>query len=238
MQEELKVQNDDHLRVAGSHMMYLGWFESTMRDLLALAESSPDLRELYNETYYREGVALYPKEISAARLRFGEMSLGDLTHRCFETFSDYPCWQDDTIRGTIDHLSLLRNAFAHAHVQPHRPFLLYTPASRALPNVKRSMRCWKCSKALGVCECNPAFREDPPTLVINAADERFIDALNGDLERMDLQCFLPTASQLGVIYQGMAWWRSYGFLVGRVLRDRQGRLVIDYQRLTPNPPKR
>ena len=40
----MKVQQDKHLIEAGISVMYLAWFESTMRNLLTLAESSDDVR--------------------------------------------------------------------------------------------------------------------------------------------------------------------------------------------------
>ena len=104
MQPPKKVRQDRHLIEAGKNVMYLAWFESTLRNLLALAESPIDLRELYNEQQEKDGFVLYPREFATARLRIGELSLRGLASRCYETFRDYPCWQDESIRGTIEHL--------------------------------------------------------------------------------------------------------------------------------------
>ena len=205
----MKIQQDNHLIEAGKNVMYLAWFESTMRNLLTLAESSDDARERYNQAHPREGRVVYPTEFAYARLEVGELTLGQLTKRCLERFAGHAAWQEESVSATIESLSLLRNAFAHAHFEPHRPFLLYTPDARALRKIKRgALRCWSCRGHVGICVCHPELEHDPPALILRANDHRLINALNDDLERIDLRCFVPTAYELGVVYQGLAWWQE------------------------------
>ena len=206
--------------------MYLSWFESKMRDLLALAETTRNERERYNRAHDVDGTLIYPEKFTSARLRLGELSLSSLTGRCYQAFAGYLCWVDPQIRGIIVHLSLLRNAFAHAHVEPHREFLLYTPDKRALPKLGDDTRCWKCWGYSGACNCGTPFVGEPPTLVIKADDPGFIDSFNDDLMTVDLKCFLPTAFELGVVYQGCAWWLPDGYLTQKVAKDQTGRLQI------------
>ena len=210
----MKVQQDNHLIEAGKKVMYLAWFESTMRDLLTLAESSDDVRERYNEAHQGTGFIVYPHEFASARVRVGELSLGQLVRRCLERFCGSAPWKDESVRATIESLSLWRNAFVHAHVEPHRPFLLYTPNAPALQKIREGwLRCWQCRGKIGICGCHPEFEHDPPVLIVRADDPRLIDALNDDLESIDLHCFVPTAHELGVVYQGLAWSAGKGLCI-------------------------
>lgn len=67
MVQAAKVEFDDHFDTAGKQMAFLTWFESMMRDLLALAESSPEGRRRYNESPEIGGYVVHPEEFARAR---------------------------------------------------------------------------------------------------------------------------------------------------------------------------
>ena len=226
MVQAAKVEFDDHFDTAGKQMAFLTWFESMMRDLLALAESSPEGRRRYNESPEIGGYVVNPEEFARARLKLGELILSQLTERCFDRFTGYEPWSDSIILRSIEQLSLLRNAFAHAHLQPHRPSLFYTPNSQGLTKIRHSLDCWICLGRVGSCGCHPHLNDDPPPLVIRVNDTRFLDAFHDHLKRIDLQCFIPTAYKLGVVYQGLTWESPRGYMVRHVVQNRLGGLDI------------
>ncbi len=205
-----RVEADSHLQSAGECFMFLCWAESTMRDFLVLHEGSCDLRIEYNTAY---GSSMHPPEFARRRLEAGRLSFGRIKN---EFLSAWPQWKDDReIRDAIERVVIYRNGFGHAQVQPFRQYLLYTPTAIALEAIREYMRCSICRSQLKNCKCNHEDVAEPLSLVFRCLDSKFLVQFYGDIRTVDVKCFLPTAKELNVAYQGVAWPRGNGFTIAQ-----------------------
>ena len=207
--EAVQIQHDKHLVSAGECFMFLCWVESTMRDFVTLKEGGEDMRRQYNQAYGREN---HPREFSRRRLELGRYSFGRIKNRflCM-----WPEWKErNNIREAIERAVICRNGFGHAQVQPFRPYLLYTPSVDSWETIEKYTRCHKCRRFHKDCECTQDDLAEPRTLIFRCLDDQFIDQFYGDIQTIDLDCFLPTARSLSIAYRGVAWPREKGYVIG------------------------
>ena len=195
-----KVEPDNHLQSAGECFMFLCWAESVMRDLLVLGNASDDLRRSYNRAY---GVESHPSDFTRERLELGRRSFGRIKN---QFLCKWPEWKDRAdIHEAMERIVIYRNGFGHAQVQPFRQYLLYTPSQSAIKGIREFMRCKICHERLKDCECKRDDMAAPFTLLFRCLDREFLAQLYGDIRQVDQECFLATAKQLDVAYQGVAW---------------------------------
>ena len=205
-----RVETDNHLQSAGECFMFLCWVESTMRDLLVLHEGSCALRAKYNKAY---GASNHPPEFARRRLEIGRLTFGRIKN---EFLSAWPKWKADTeIHDAIERVVIYRNGFGHAQVQPFRQYLLYTPTTTALKAIREFMRCSKCLSRLKDCKCKHENATEPLSLVFRCVERNFLSQLYGDIRTVDEKCFLPTAKELDVAYQGVAWPENRGWVLAQ-----------------------
>lgn len=201
-----RVESDNHLQSAGECFMFLCWVESTMRDLLVLGEGSTDLRSRYNSAY---GSAAHPPDFSRRRLELGRLTFGRIKN---QFLSRWPQWKKNTdIHHAIERVVIYRNGFGHAHVQPFREYLLYTPNVSATKAIQEYMKCSNCLNRLKDCECQCGNLAQPLSLVFRCLERKFLSQLYGDIRAVDEKCFLPTATELDVAYRGVAWPVGRGY---------------------------
>ena len=186
--------------------MFLSWAESAMRDLLVLGNANDDLRRSYNRAY---GAQNHPVSFARARLELGRLSFGRIKN---QFLCKWPEWKDKAdIHEAIERIIIYRNGFGHAQVQPFRQYLLYTPSQSAIKSIREFMRCKICRERLKDCECKRDDMAEPLTLVFRCLDREFLAQLYGDIRQVDQNCFLATARQLDVAYQGVAWPEGEGY---------------------------
>ena len=189
----LKIESDQLLVDAGECFMFLLWVESVLVDLLVLAEGDRDLRNRYNAK------GPHPIEFSQRRFELKALDISEITRMFLDR---WPQWKDDQeVYHSLHRISLWRNAFGHAQVQPFREYLLYHP--KRWERIEEHMRCGSCYKFLKDCECPSASDlSDPPCLKL---DEDTIVSVYLDIRQVDRCCFFPTAVKLDVKYRGIAW---------------------------------
>lgn len=201
-----RVDTDNHLRSAGECFMFLCWVESTMRDFLVLSEGSANLRAKYNSAY---GSASHPPDFARKRLELGRLSFGRMKNRFLCT---WPEWKNNTdVHDAVERIVIYRNGFSHAQVQPFRKYLLYTPSQTATKAIHEFFKCSICLKRLKSCMCKRNDMAEPLSLVFRCLDNNFLLQLYGDIRTVDQQCFLPTAKNLDIAYQGVAWPEGEGY---------------------------
>ena len=191
------VQEDAHLIAAGECFMFLSWVHSAMCDLLALHSLGPQGRARYNAAYQAGGP--WPAEFSDERLTLSKESFRTLKNRFLDT---WPQWRTHAVHEAIERVVLLRNAIGHAHVQLHRPYLLYVPEDGRWPALGANFTCERCRLPLLSCTCAHATVK---SLILPCREPWFVASLYADIQCVDTQCLLPTAKFLGVEYQGCAW---------------------------------
>lgn len=207
MQIKKRAETDKHLQSAGECFMFLCWTESAMRDLLALSDCSAGLRAKYNCAYK---ITSYPSGFTRKRLELGRLSFGDLKN---QFLARWPEWKENSnVRYAIERVVIYRNGFGHAQIQPFREFLLYTPNKKAVEAIREFMRCSTCLKFLKYCNCERDDMAEPLSLVFHCRDGNFLSQLYGDIKTIDQECFLPTAMDLDVAYQGATWPEDEGFV--------------------------
>ena len=189
--------------------MFLGWVESTMRDLLVLGEGGEQIRAKYNTAY---GKSAHPPEFARRRLELGQLSFGQIRDRFYK---NWPRWKSEReVHEAIERVVIYRNGFAHAQIQPFRNYLLYTPNKSSLRAIQQFTKCGLCLQYLKECSCKKVDRAEPLTLKLSCLDKGFITQLYGDISTVDLKCFLPTARYLNVAFQGISWPTRNGHVQG------------------------
>ena len=201
MDRNPSVQSDPHLIAAGQCFMFLSWVQSVMCDFLALEALDPESRARYNAAF--TAGAPWPEDFSVGRLTLMRNSFSRLKQWFL---AKWP--QSSDVRASIERVVLLRHAFAHAQIQPFRPYLLYVPDDdRKWGALGRYFRCAQCLLPLKECNCAHASIE---ALSLRCQEPWFEDSLYGDIGRVDVECFVSTAKLLGVEYQGGAWRTGNG----------------------------
>lgn len=204
-----QVQPDNHLQSAGECFMFLGWVESTMRDLLVLQEGGEQMREKYNSAYGKES---HPSDFARRRLELGRLSFSQIKNRFF---CQWPQWKNERhIHEAVERVVIYRNGFAHAQIQPFRNYLLYTPNEGSLKAIREYTKCIHCNHYLKDCSCQHIDRVEPLTLKFPCLEKQFVDQLYRDISTVDLRCLLPSAIQLNVAYNGIAWPTKNGHVQG------------------------
>ena len=211
----MKVQNDNHLISAGECFMFLCWVESSMRDFIVLHDGGEDMRARYNKAI---GSEVLPSDFSRCRLKMGAVGFGKIKNR-FLTI--WPAWKTrQDVHEAIERAVIWRNAFGHAQIQPFRPYLLYTPNEQSWRNIGRFTRCGTCLQYQKYCQCSIDDNADPPTVIMRCLDQKFLQNIYRDIQTIDTRCFLSTAKELNIFYQGIAWPKGSRFLICRYSPDK------------------
>ena len=184
--------------------MYLLWVESTMCDLIVLMEGDEEMRQRYNAAY---GEAPHPPEFIIERMKMTVHSFGKIREKFFKI---WPRWENCPIIGeAVERVVIYRNAFGHAQVQPHRGYLLYSPAN--WDAINKYCYCGNCSKRHSDCDCPKVNSFEPRCLKL---DLRTVCRTYDDIKTIDQDCFCPTAVDMGIQYRGIAWpTGNGGFLI-------------------------
>ncbi len=205
-----QVEFDHHLRSAGECFMFLLWVESYMRDLVVLQEGGEDMRNRYNEAFGRKN---HPSDFAQNRLKLSDLTFGKIKNRFL---CHWPQWKEDkNVHEAIERIVIFRNGFGHAHVQPFRDYLLYTPNKNTWKSINEYTKCHKCLNYHKDCQCSQEDIADPRTLIFHCLDREFLINLYGDIRTIDLKCFVNTAKSLNIAYQGIAWPEESGYEIGQ-----------------------
>ena len=213
---DIRIVPDEHLIVAGECFMYLCWVETTMRDFVVLHHGSKDMRDRYSKAF---GQGNHPSDFARERLKHGTLTFNKIK----ELFlCVWPKWKtQNNIHEAIERAVIWRNAFGHAQVQQSRPYLLYTPNRQSWKKINEYTRCDKCSEFHRNCRCPKENVADPHTIIMRCNDESFLKNLYGDIQTIDMDCFLHTAEMLSIPYDGIAWPGGDQYVISRYRPDEE-----------------
>ena len=65
------------------------------------------------------------------------------------------------------------------------------------------------------CQCERDNVAEPLSLVFHCLDSKFLKELYGDIRTVDVSCLLPTAQDLNVKYQGVAWPEGKNYVLSQ-----------------------
>ncbi len=180
---------------AGECFMYLLLVESVMCDFIALKEGGSEMIKNYNRAY---GKSPLPSDFSTARLELATHSFTKIKDKFLDL---WPNWSNNSdVYESMKRVVIMRNALSHAHVQPFRNFLLYSPTN--WDSIDRFMVCGKCLETVGNCSCSRSDRSLPLCMKL---DMNAIYMTFADIKKIDLECLYLTAKKMNIEYQGVAW---------------------------------
>ena len=208
--EQMTVESDNHLVSAGECFMSLCWVESAMRDFVVLYDGGEDMRARYNRAY---GSDKLPSDFSRHRLSRGISSFSRIKDHFLDA---WPEWrQQRDVHEAIERTVIWRNAFAHAQVQPYRPYLLHTPDKQSWMKIRRYTKCHTCLEYHKDCQCPRDEVADPRTIIMRCLDKEFLKGLYDDIKTVDVRCFSTAAKALKIRYRGLAWPTRDGYMISR-----------------------
>ena len=205
-----RIERDEHLIAAGECFMSLCWVESTMGDLIVLQDGDDDMRKRYNDAFGHEN---HPADFTRNRLNLGKLTFEKVKEKFLYRWPDFR--KSKTVHKSIERAVIFRNGFSHANIQPFRPYLLYTPDKSACKKIKKYTKCPKCLNYREICKCQDDNLSDPRTLIFRCLEKEFLTSFYGDIQRIDLECFVHAAKSIDVAYRGWAWPRDNEYVIGR-----------------------
>ena len=191
------VEPEEFLVAAGECFMFLLWSETAMLDLVVLKEGDEGMRRRYSRAFGKES---HPSDFSRRRLELGTKDFTVIKDRFL---NHWPQWNDHVeVRDAIERVVIWRNGLGHAHVQPFRGHLLYTPIEASWRRIRNYMRCHRCYKYHKHCSCRHENLAEPHSIIVK---DETLRTIYEDIRTVDVECFYPTAVSLDVEYRGVAW---------------------------------